>query len=136
MIQKEGLYKRIGIVLGIVGAIALYGCWSYFTGSGMVCWLYQLTGWYCPGCGMGRCVNSMLHGDFYQAFRFNAFWMPMVIPGTLLLIYTAWEFIRGIGEKDYLILRFLKKFGVVLAILASLFGVLRNFIDILAPNVI
>lgn len=37
----------------------------------LICIFYKLTGYYCPGCGAGRACYSILHGEFYQAFRYN-----------------------------------------------------------------
>lgn len=48
----------------------------YFTGegegAGIPCMFHQLTGLYCSGCGSSRALRSVLHLDFYQAFRYNA----------------------------------------------------------------
>ena len=35
------------------------------------CLFHALTGLDCPGCGGLRSVQSLLHGDFAAAFRFN-----------------------------------------------------------------
>lgn len=37
----------------------------------LICVTYKLSGYYCPGCGAGRACYSILHGRFYQAFRYN-----------------------------------------------------------------
>jgi Protein of unknown function (DUF2752) len=37
-----------------------------------VCHFHQLTGLYCPGCGMTRSLYALLHGDFLMALRDNA----------------------------------------------------------------
>lgn len=35
------------------------------------CWFYEVTGWYCPGCGGLRGTHDILHGDFLQALKSN-----------------------------------------------------------------
>ena len=37
------------------------------------CFFHKITGFYCPGCGITRMLLSLLHLDFYQAFRWNPF---------------------------------------------------------------
>ncbi len=37
----------------------------------LICVIHELTGYYCPGCGSGRASYSILHGQFYEAFRYN-----------------------------------------------------------------
>ncbi len=37
----------------------------------LICIIYALTGYYCPGCGAGRACYCILHGQIYQAFRYN-----------------------------------------------------------------
>lgn len=35
------------------------------------CWYKRLTGVGCPGCGLTRCVISLVHGEFLRAWHFN-----------------------------------------------------------------
>ena len=46
----------------------------------LVCIVREVSGYYCPGCGAGRACYSILHGEFYQAFRYNP----------LLVIFLPW----------------------------------------------
>ena len=38
---------------------------------GIPCVFYEITGLYCPGCGITRLCLSLFEGDVYQAFRYN-----------------------------------------------------------------
>ena len=38
---------------------------------GIPCIFYEVTGLYCPGCGITRLCVSLFEGDLYQAFRYN-----------------------------------------------------------------
>ena len=38
---------------------------------GIPCVFYEITGLYCPGCGITRLCLSLFEGDIYQAFRYN-----------------------------------------------------------------
>jgi len=46
----------------------------------LICIIYELTGYYCPGCGAGRACYSILHGQFRTAFCYNP----------LLCIFLPW----------------------------------------------
>ena len=58
----------------------------------LICIIYALTGYYCPGCGAGRACYCILHGQIYQAFRYN----PLLV---LLLPWIAhtWHYARASG---------------------------------------
>jgi len=43
------------------------------------CSFYQLTGLYCPGCGMTRAMHHALHGHFAMAFSYNALWPAILL---------------------------------------------------------
>lgn len=51
------------------------------------CPFLQLTGLKCPGCGSQRTLHSLLHFDFIQSIRYNAF-LVISIPVILILIYS------------------------------------------------
>ncbi len=76
--DEEGIVKRPVRVLSIIGilSIALAGAVFLYYHSPennmwLICIVYRLCGYYCPGCGAGRACYSLLHGRFYQAFRYN-----------------------------------------------------------------
>ena len=35
------------------------------------CMFYSATGWFCPGCGITRCLHALVHGDLAHAFSMN-----------------------------------------------------------------
>jgi hypothetical protein len=53
------------------------------------CLLHAVTGLHCPGCGMTRCVHSLLHGDVAQAFAYNALFV-VFIPLLLISGFRLW----------------------------------------------
>ncbi|MCR8634236.1 DUF2752 domain-containing protein [Paenibacillus sp. N5-1-1-5] len=74
-----------GSSLGIGGLLYLK-IWIPVTGIEIPCVFHELTGFYCPGCGMTRAVLSLLKLDFYQAFRYNPLLfliLPMYITYTI-----------------------------------------------------
>ncbi|KQY50576.1 hypothetical protein ASD14_11705 [Lysobacter sp. Root494] len=36
------------------------------------CLFHDLTGWYCPGCGITRALHALVHFDLVRAFAMNA----------------------------------------------------------------
>lgn len=127
--------KRILIVAGIITIIFLYGCFTVYFKIGIPCMLHEFTGLYCPGCGLGRSIRCLIAGEWYQAFRYNVLLMPLSIPGTLLLLYTAWQYIKGTSYKEYVIVRIVERAGIPIALILMLYGILRNIplFSILAP---
>jgi hypothetical protein len=36
------------------------------------CLFHDITGWYCPGCGITRALHALVHFDLVRAFAMNA----------------------------------------------------------------
>ncbi len=53
-----------------------------------VCPLHVTTGLHCPGCGTGRALHALVHGDLGRALRLNALTVA-AIPVFLLLTLRA-----------------------------------------------
>lgn len=101
-------------------------------GLGIPCFFHEITGYYCPGCGITRSLVSLLHLDFYQALRYNAL--------TPMFLILAYFYIKG--EINFYLKGKTEKFPIrneiliVLLILTITYGVLRNIpaFDYLAPT--
>lgn len=99
------------------------------------CIINKLTGLYCPGCGAGRACYSLLHGQIYQAFRYNPLLLPVLVLFAVYAAARAFDWLmtgenhidRHIPDKYLYWL-----FGVILV-----YGVIRNIpyfpFDLLAP---
>lgn len=101
-----------------------------FLSQELKCLFNELTGLFCPGCGITRMIIAILKLDFYQAFRYNPLIFMLLI---FFIIYFIYSLIR------YKKIKPLKnKISIVLLIITLLFGVLRNieFFDFLAPTII
>lgn len=97
-----------------------------------VCLFHEVTGLWCPGCGMLRALHQMLHGQFVAAFRFNALFV-------LLLPILLWRGARALarsfaGKSENWNIRPACLWLALGALIV--FGVLRNlpFASALAPH--
>ena len=61
-------------------------------GSGASCPFYSLTGLYCPGCGTGRAVQALYHGQhIVQAVRYNILLPVLGLPSLAIIVH---EYLR------------------------------------------
>lgn len=113
------------VLVGILAPMfALLACRWLLRGGGLLCWFYELTGLYCPGCGSGRAAGALLRGHVLQALRHNALLFALGLPcGGVLL----WEYLRfvfpGLGLKKIELSD--RAARLALALVAA-FWVLRN----------
>lgn len=126
MLVKTTNFKKI-IVLFIIGILGIILFLKY--DIGIPCIFFELTGWYCPGCGITRAFVSLLQFDIYQAFRYN---MLIVILLPFAIIYWIYSFALK-GKK-----RIPNVVWYILLAITILFGVLRNIsiFSYLAPTLI
>ena len=50
--------------------------------SASECYMYRMTGYYCPGCGGTRAVQALVHVELLRSLRCH----PAVLPGVVMLI--------------------------------------------------
>ena len=93
------------------------------------CYLYELTGIYCPGCGCTRAVYALIHGDVILSLKQN----PLVIVSlaALFVLYIELVF-RAFGKKLRTFVH--SKYFLWDAFIAiMIYTVLRNIFPQLAP---
>lgn len=93
------------------------------------CYLYELTGIYCPGCGCTRAVYALIHGDVILSLKQN----PLVIVSlaALFVLYIELVF-RAFGKKLRTFVH--SKYFLWAAFIAiMIYTVLRNIFPQLAP---
>ncbi|AJS60643.1 hypothetical protein UB51_21745 [Paenibacillus sp. IHBB 10380] len=115
-----------GVSLG-VGGLFYLKVWLPVTKIDVPCVFHELTGFYCPGCGITRVTLSLLGLDFVQAFRYN----PLVF---IILPLYAMYFVTK--KKQMRVLS--NGIMTVMLIVTLAFGLLRNIpiFDWLAPTAI
>lgn len=97
---------------------------------GIPCVFYEITGLYCPGCGITRLCLSLFEGDVYQAFRYN----PIIFIDLPILFIL---FVLNIFfKKNKNIKKITDVIIIFLATITIIFGVIRNIpiFSFLAPT--
>lgn len=87
------------------------------------CWLHELTGLQCPGCGGLRAVHQLLHGHLGAAWRLNP--LVFVVGGWLVCWAAARLGSRWVGRRWAQGLE-RPAWGWGLLALALVFGIVRN----------
>lgn len=97
--MKPSRSRCLRALVGIGAPLAALGglFYLYHYGSPFVCVFYQLTGLYCPGCGAGRALSSLIHGDILAALHYNAFFL-LVFP--FIVYYLVKQYIHFVFQKD------------------------------------
>ena len=97
---------------------------------GIPCVFYEITGLYCPGCGITRLCLSLFEGDIYQAFRYN----PIIFIDLPILFIL---FVLNIFLKNNKNIKKIPDVIIIfLATITIIFGVIRNIpiFSFLAPT--
>lgn len=92
-------WKRVLIGVFVPCAFLLVAIYEYLDGNSLECPFYRLTGLYCPGCGSGRAVQALLHGNFLQSFLYHPLLYLLGIPAAFCI---AHEYIRIVFPRTKL----------------------------------
>ncbi len=99
----------------------------------LYCPFHEITGLYCPGCGVTRMIYSIFELNFYQAFRYNPLlfiFLPFIIILLINSIYSKFKKEKSIYEK---IPNFVWSVFLVVLII---YWILRNIFPFLAPTMV
>lgn len=129
--QEPGIPKksiRVGIVVAILFLVLAGSVFLYYHSPEekvwLVCLVKKFTGLYCPGCGAGRACYSILHGHFYQAFRYNSL---LIILLPFLGIYYVLCGVEWVVCGRERISRYIPQWiPYVVLIIVLLYGIVRN----------
>ena len=132
-INRKKIYYSFIIFICLFLLLLLYFYLNYYMSFSIPCLFHELTGLYCPRCGITRMIFSILQFDFYQAFRWNIF-LFILIP--IFLGYGIVYYVDWIFDKTPPVLP--NWFWNILLFSAILFGILRNipYFHYLIPTLI
>jgi hypothetical protein len=119
--SRAGLVAPLALAGLVVAGLAYIGLVDPASGRAFVpCPFHELTGWWCPGCGMTRGLHHLLQGDVAAALSSNVF-LPLVIA------VVAWAWLGWASRRVPSIGRVVPGWvWFVLAGVAAAYGVLRN----------
>lgn len=108
----------------------------YSTGIKIPCIFHMITGFYCPGCGITRCIIAILNFKFYQAFRYNPLILILLPFLTLYIIYKIYIWL--FNKEDKITSKLTGYPIYCLIIVLIVYGILRNtnLFSWLAPTLI
>ena len=121
--DKERLWKSVkkcGILLGIGLAYLIF---VKATGWGIRCVIHEITGKYCPGCGITRMFVALADLDFARAFRSNAL-LLIGLPFAIVFGLRRWLIWLKTGNTEPDLPE--KIALIIAAILTVAFWILRN----------
>ena len=100
------------------------------------CFFHLFTGYYCPGCGITRCLKSILELDFYQAFRYNNLVFILLPVFIIYFLESLLDYlkIKHLNLKRY----FNNKFFSIVLIITIIYGICRSidFFNYLIPTAV
>lgn len=132
--MQKRIFKSLSILFLIIIISLLYFFLNMKFHFYIPCIFHKITGFYCPGCGITRCLFSLLSGNIKQAFYYN---MLVCLLFPVFLFYMGYKlYIYIVGKKDDLFVRIPKWISYLFLLLIILFGVFRNipYFSILAPT--
>lgn len=125
-IKKDRKYRILVLICAavILGAVALFYHFNPAFPFPFSCPIYDITGFYCPGCGTGRACRALLQFRFVEAFCYNpAFVILLPFIGVYFAVRITDWVITGGNHVD-------KKINgpllITVLVLVILYGVLRN----------
>ena len=89
--KKEKTILLVNLTVFGLAGLGLIICLWFFPANEYnfypPCMTRKLFGIYCPGCGSGRALSCLIHGNIIHAFKLNPMFM-LLIPLTLYWIFT------------------------------------------------
>ena len=121
---------KIRDIIVLIVIFLIYAVFIISFDIGIPCVFYEITGLYCPGCGITRLCLSLFEGDVYQAFRYNPIiFIDLPILFILFVLNIFFKNNKNIKKITDVIIIFL-------ATITIIFGVIRNIpiFSFLAPT--
>ena len=129
--EKPGIVKkriRVAVMLFILLILLAGASFLYYhnpkEGLSLACPINFLTGYYCPGCGAGRACYMLLHGQIYQAFRYNP--LLIIMLPWLIVYYAACGIQWLCYGKERVSIHIPEQIPIVILVIFLIYGIVRN----------
>ena len=93
-------------------------------GFSIPCMFQKITGYYCPGCGITRCLFAILRFKFYDAFMYNQLAFILLPFLGIWIMYKIYIYI--VDKEDNFTNKIPYGVWIVLLIIVIAFGIVRN----------
>lgn len=90
---------------------------------GIPCIFKLITGYDCPGCGITRCLFSLINLDIKSAFNYNALVTILIVPFIIYYSYMNYCYVFG---KNNNLKKYVNKISIILLIVCFVYGIIRN----------
>ena len=121
--METRLKKVVLINIGLILLLFLYYQVYITFNIGIPCIFKLITGLDCPGCGITRCLFSLINLDINKAFQYNALVTILIIPFTVYYLYLNYCYVLDKPNKIKNIEHYI---SFIILILMILFGIYRN----------
>ena len=122
--EKLRLWQRVRPLLIVGGLGFAYWLFVEISGWRLPCLFYEVTGLYCPGCGITRMCVALVRLDFVAAAHNNLFALCALPIGCAMYAYKTIQYIRT-GKTTFQ--NWEQALYWVLLALCVLFFLLRNW---------
>ena len=122
--MKKRIFKVIFFLILAILLLIGYYFLNIKTGFYIPCAIHELTGFYCPGCGLTRMIFALGHFRIAEAFGYNQL---MFIGLPILLFYFGYQiYLYIFDRKDKVLSKFPKWIPIVLLVIVIAWGIIRN----------
>lgn len=120
----ETRVKKVLIVnISLLLILLIYYKFYTITDIGIPCIFKLITGYKCPGCGITRCIFSLIKLDIKSAFNYNQLVTILIVPFIIYYIYLNYCYIFNKNNKYKNIVN---KQSLILIFISIIFGIVRN----------
>lgn len=122
--MTKRIIKLLLIILSLLMIVFIYYLININYKIFIPCVFHEITGYYCPGCGITRCIFSIIRCDLYDAFCYNEL-VFILLP--FLFIYEIYMvYLYIFDKKDNIINKIPNYIWIILIIIVITFGIIRN----------
>ena len=121
--MKTRINRVVLINIGLILLFFLYYKIYISFNIGIPCIFNLITGLKCPGCGVTRCLFSLVNLDINKAFQNNALVTILIIPFVIYYLYINYCYVLN---KENRLSNIVNKMMPSLLIVVILYGIIRN----------